>query len=201
MTKRAASGPFGTFCHHVTKVTKRVKFNAQPARFVTLVTKRAVVTKRAATDASKSVVKSLKEIFEDRPKIVNKIPPSKDLNLQAKRDLFSALVFSELVEDTDITFVAHENLHFALLKDIIRPENKGSSNFAGNLGKNSHRNSHNLFREKPRRVAGRVLQLLYIKHISSRVQNIVQELCESGSGRPGLSVLTSLLVSVDVKNY
>ena len=30
---------------------------------------------------------------------------------------------------------------------------------------------------------------------------IVQELCESRGGRPGLSVLTSLLVSVDVKNY
>ena len=31
--------------------------------------------------------------------------------------------------------------------------------------------------------------------------NIVQELCESRGGRPGLSVLTSLLVSVDVKSY
>ena len=30
---------------------------------------------------------------------------------------------------------------------------------------------------------------------------IVQELCESRGGRPGLSVQTSLLVSVDVKNY
>ena len=30
---------------------------------------------------------------------------------------------------------------------------------------------------------------------------IVQELCESRGGRPGLSVLTSLLVSVDIKNY
>ena len=30
---------------------------------------------------------------------------------------------------------------------------------------------------------------------------IVQELCESRGGRPGLSVLTSLLVSVDVKFY
>ena len=29
----------------------------------------------------------------------------------------------------------------------------------------------------------------------------VQELCESRGGRPGLSVLTSLLVSVDVKLY
>ena len=30
---------------------------------------------------------------------------------------------------------------------------------------------------------------------------IVQELCESRGGRPELSVLTSLLVSVDVKIY
>ena len=30
---------------------------------------------------------------------------------------------------------------------------------------------------------------------------IVQELCESRGGRPGLSVLTSLLVSLDVKLY
>ena len=30
---------------------------------------------------------------------------------------------------------------------------------------------------------------------------IVQELCESRGGRPGLSVLTSVLVSVDVKQY
>ena len=37
-----------------------------------------------------------------------------------------------------------------------------------------------------------------------RVDNIhyiVQGLCESRGGRPGLSVLTSLLVSVDVKIY
>ena len=33
------------------------------------------------------------------------------------------------------------------------------------------------------------------------VLGIVQELCESRGGRPGPSVLTSLLVSVDVKNY
>ena len=31
--------------------------------------------------------------------------------------------------------------------------------------------------------------------------HIVQELCESRGGRPGLSVLTSLLVSVDIKLY
>ena len=36
---------------------------------------------------------------------------------------------------------------------------------------------------------------------SSIFSPIVQELCESRGGRPGLSVLTSLLVSVDVKLY
>ena len=48
----------------------------------------------------------------------------------------------------------------------------------------------------------RLLQLwtLY-KVVLHRDTSIVQELCESRGGRPGLSVLTSLLVSVDVKNY
>ena len=37
--------------------------------------------------------------------------------------------------------------------------------------------------------------------LSTGVVTIVQELCESRGGRPGLFVLTSLLVSVDVKLY
>ena len=44
-----------------------------------------------------------------------------------------------------------------------------------------------------------------VPHIKGRnpgcAELIVQELCESRGGRPGLSVLTSLLVSVDVKIY
>ena len=42
--------------------------------------------------------------------------------------------------------------------------------------------------------------IAYIELFSALFSNIVQELCESRGGRPGLSVLTSLLVSVDV-NY
>ena len=42
---------------------------------------------------------------------------------------------------------------------------------------------------------------VYIGLIASCPTAIVQELCESRGGRPGLSVLTSLLVSVDVKIY
>ena len=37
--------------------------------------------------------------------------------------------------------------------------------------------------------------------LTSLLRIIVQELFESRGGRPGLSVLTSLLVSVDVKIY
>ena len=43
-----------------------------------------------------------------------------------------------------------------------------------------------------------------IKHQLINAQHIiviVQELCESRGGRPGLPVLTSLLVSMDIKNY
>ena len=38
-------------------------------------------------------------------------------------------------------------------------------------------------------------------YLSVTYKGIVQELCGSRGGRPGLSVLTSLLVSVDVKIY
>ena len=41
----------------------------------------------------------------------------------------------------------------------------------------------------------------YLKDRNTDCENIVQELCESRGGRPGLSVLTSLVVSVDVKQY
>ena len=44
-------------------------------------------------------------------------------------------------------------------------------------------------------------QNVFIKAVFASPLRIVQELCESRGGRPGLSVLTSLLVSVDVKIY
>ena len=43
---------------------------------------------------------------------------------------------------------------------------------------------------------------LHLDHANATPRRwIVQELCESRGGRPGLSVLKSLLVSVDVKIY
>ena len=46
-----------------------------------------------------------------------------------------------------------------------------------------------------------VLVVVYNEKMAASKSFIVQELCESRGGRPGLSVLTSLLVSVDVKIY
>ena len=46
-----------------------------------------------------------------------------------------------------------------------------------------------------------VKRLCKYKCNRNRRETIVQELCESRGGRPGLSVLTSLPVSMDVKNY
>ena len=45
------------------------------------------------------------------------------------------------------------------------------------------------------------IEIAYKGSNKADAQHIVQELCESRGGRPGLSVLTSLLVSVDVKIY
>ena len=45
------------------------------------------------------------------------------------------------------------------------------------------------------------LQKSYKRVMLKEVRIIVLELCESRGGRPGLSVLTSLMVSVDVKQY
>ena len=43
--------------------------------------------------------------------------------------------------------------------------------------------------------------ICYIIRVQQTYVFIVQELCESRGGRPELSVLTSLLASVDVKIY
>ena len=45
------------------------------------------------------------------------------------------------------------------------------------------------------------MSVSYIQIVGSFGDNRVQELCESRGGRPGLSVLMSLTVSVDVKQH
>ena len=82
--------------------------------------------------------------------------------------------------------------------------------FVGNNddGKLVKRGGHKTSREHNKKTGiayhnahGMPVDTRYINHTSGPCSPIVQELCESRGGRPGLSVLTSLLVSVDVKLY
>ena len=56
-------------------------------------------------------------------------------------------------------------------------------------------------RHRAQRARASRLSFSFLNQALGVLNRIVQELCESRGGRPGLSVLTSLLVSVDVKNY
>ena len=87
---------------------------ARPVNAITVHCRINDIKRKDPKSASKSLVKSLRGIAKDHSKIkvlISKLPPVKDPNLQVKRDLFSALVFSELAEETDVSFVAYENLH------------------------------------------------------------------------------------------
>ena len=63
----------------------------------------------------------------------------------------------------------------------------------------SHVNVSVIVRDKVTRQCPQTI--IFLKRKENRSGIIVQELCERRGGRPWLSVLTSLLVSVDVKNY
>ena len=114
-------------------------------------------------DVSKKMVKQLKGILKDRPNlkvIVSKIPPVKDSNLQAKRELFNALVVVFLnwwkIQISHLWLMKT----YTSLKDIIHPNMKGSSVIARNFG----RHIHNMFWERPRKIARRDLLQPYKLH-------------------------------------
>ena len=109
---------------------------------------------------------------------------------QLKQQLRSALVAAQWREDTALT------LPLFWRRSTVSPV------FFGRYPRSSL-HSLALFHpppapvpNKPPRFCGRKAKCSWFS-----VVFIVQELCESRGGRPGLSVLTSLLVSVDVKNY
>ena len=56
-------------------------------------------------------------------------------------------------------------------------------------------------KKKKKAMSSRVRRIALYKKGSSQPSHIVKEQCESRGGRPGLSVLTILLASVDVKIY
>ena len=103
--------------------------------------------------------------------------------------------------------------HTALVNNSNNHKNNNNNNNSNNTNDNNnfnnHRNNNNFTKEKKlnRTLKGHTpceldKQTNYTTvHGNIGIIIIVQELCESRGGRPGLSVLTSLLVSVDVKLY
>ena len=101
-------------CAQCEDVDKSLESVARPVNAIIVHCRINDIRRKDPKSASKSLVKSLRGIMKDHFKIkviISKLPPVKNPNLQVKQDLFYALVFSELMEETDVSFVAYENLH------------------------------------------------------------------------------------------
>lgn len=102
--------------------------------------------------ASKDLTAVVKQIKNRLPKtkvVVSRIAPVKDRILEGRRELFNALLFTELPHH-QVSVISHENLHAESgknMRDHIHPSNRGTSILAGNLGRHIHR----LFWEQQRR--------------------------------------------------
>lgn len=105
--------------------------------------------------ASKEFIQAIKNISSSCPTtkiVVSKLPVVSDTKLQQKKELFNAVVFAELVEQQQVSFVNNDNLPSHALRDIVHPNKRGSSILAGNIGRHVHR----ILWEKPRRPARRL---------------------------------------------
>ena len=104
--------------------------------------------------ASTQFVQSVKNISSCSPTskiIISKLTAVSNPKLQEKKDLFNALVYSELAEEQQVSFINNDNLPLHALRDIVHPTKRGSSILAGNIGRHVHR----IVWEKPRRPARR----------------------------------------------
>jgi hypothetical protein len=89
-------------------------------------------------EASDNFSKSVENITKNHPSarvIISRIPPSKNKDLEAKRELFNAHVFSSLQSKNNITFVSYDRLHDRLMRDDVHPNPGGTSLMAAQLGR------------------------------------------------------------------
>ena len=105
-----------------------------------------------ATTAAKSMLASVQNIKKKHPRskiVLSKIAPTRDPNLEVKRNLFNALITAELFDSKLITTVSHDNLitNKNYMGDTIHPNRRGTSVLAGNIG----RALRDLFWQRPRR--------------------------------------------------
>lgn len=109
--------------------------------------------KTDATICSTALVDCVKSLSKKNPNlkiVVSRASPTPKLKeLNAKRELFNAQTFCHLQNYSNVSFISHENLssNHCYFKDNLHPSVRGSSVFAGNMG----RHVQSLFWEKPRR--------------------------------------------------
>ncbi|KAL8560452.1 hypothetical protein ACOMHN_062554 [Nucella lapillus] len=91
-------------------------------------------------NASKKLANCIKNVAAVYPRtkiVVSKIAPVRDSELDVKRDLFNALLSSELHNVENVSLANHSNLqtHTGVLRDGLHPTRRGSSVLAVNIGR------------------------------------------------------------------
>ena len=113
------------------------------------------IKKASPHEMSESFVKKIKDLSTKSPqtKIVSKIAPMKNAELEVKRKLFNAFNSSKLFDSKNISLVDHENLFTSksVLSDGVHPTSRGASVLAGNVG----RHLRDLFWTRPRSIRRR----------------------------------------------
>ena len=98
--------------------------------------------KSSPQNASSSFINSVKAVRKICPQtkvIVSSVAPTSKQDLDVKREAFNALNRAELIHDSSVSFLCHENLdalsYRIMSKDGIHPTSHGSSILARNLGR------------------------------------------------------------------
>jgi hypothetical protein len=101
---------------------------------------------------SQEMAKAIKRVRSaTKTQIVVSMPtPVIPARLNARREVYAALLKAELLEEKGVTFITHNNVgpnSKFISEDGVHPTRAGSSVLAGNVGRSLHR----LFWERPRR--------------------------------------------------
>ena len=114
--------------------------------------------KSSPQNASSSFIKSVKAVRKICPQtkvIISSVAPTSKQDLDVKREAFNALNRAELIHDSSVSFLCHENLdalsYRIMSKDGIHPTSHGASILARNLGRHICNMLWKIVMPKPRK--------------------------------------------------
>jgi hypothetical protein len=100
------------------------------------------IRRHSAEKASTDYVSAIKAIAgkKNHKIIVSSILPAAQPGQQVKRELYNALVKSQLYDMEEVSFLDHDSINPAMhLRDEVHPNERGTSVLAGNIGRNVNR--------------------------------------------------------------